>query len=69
MNDNVVLLKFKPDGGQTETIDFLICKHCHNKTFTCVYDAASEFPMMKCAACGTNLGRIGWADTAGARHE
>lgn len=47
-----------------EVIDSIVltaCKTCRNKTFTLSHDAASKFPRLNCAACGQNMGRIGYA--------
>lgn len=58
---NVVHLSFKGSNVQDETISIMACSNCKNKTFVVVYDG-SDFPMMKCSACGSHTGRIGWAD-------
>lgn len=57
----VVFLKFTSDKIQPDGLTFMACSWCRNKTFTVVYQD-DKFPMMKCAACGNNLGRMGWAD-------
>lgn len=63
IGDNVIFLKFRSVHAELEGMDFMCCAHCKNKTFVVTYDG-TEFPMMKCAACGSHLGRIGWADSA-----
>jgi len=59
--DNVVHLNFKGSNVQEEFISLLSCAICKNKTFSVVYDGG-DFPIMKCSACGSHTGRIGWAD-------
>jgi hypothetical protein len=60
---NVVFLNFGSDKLKTDD-DVVIeaCAHCRNKTFTVMYDSHNNFPMMRCAACGSHIGRIGWAN-------
>ena len=61
--NKVVFLAFKnPVETTDEGINFVACKHCRNKTYTLIDDAVEQFPMLKCAACGSHIGRIGWAD-------
>lgn len=61
--DNVVFLAFdNPNADAVGTITFIGCKNCKNKTFTLVKDDLDKFPMVRCAACGSNIGRMGWAD-------
>lgn len=62
IGDNVVFMKFRPEKADFEGLTFCTCAHCKNKTFIVTYDG-DEFPMMKCAACGSHLGRIGWAES------
>lgn len=63
-DDKVVFLAFKnPAMTRDEGIDFSSCKHCLNKTFTLTHDGGSNFPMLKCAACGAHIGRVGWTDS------
>lgn len=62
-SDKVVFLAFKnPAMTREEGIDFVACAHCRNKTYTLTHDSSDQFPLMKCAACGSHLGRIGWAE-------
>lgn len=59
---NVVFLKFKSAELAPDMMAFHACKHCRNKTFTLTEDRVGEFPLMRCAACGQHMGRIGWAE-------
>ena len=61
MSDKVVYLTYKNRETTEEGIDFAACKHCRNKTFTITHDTL-EFPLIKCAACGNHIGRMGWAE-------
>lgn len=38
---------------------FLSCKVCKNKTFT-ITQMDQEFPLLRCAACGQHIDKIGW---------
>jgi len=58
---NVVHLNFKGSNTVEEHISFTCCLNCKNKTFTVTNDGA-EFAMLKCAACGAHIGRIGYTD-------
>ena len=58
---NVVYLNFKSANTEDENVSFTCCANCKNKTFTVTNDGI-EFPMMKCAACGAHIGRIGFSD-------
>jgi hypothetical protein len=60
-DDNVVFLKFKSPHVVEDMCAFIACRHCRNKTYTLVEDRVGSFPMMKCAACGAHIGRMGWA--------
>lgn len=65
MNDNVVFLKYSnPQDTDSEWLSFIVCKHCRNKTFTLMQDDEKGYPLLKCAACGSHLGKVGWADRA-----
>lgn len=56
----VVFLKFsRPEATSDEYVTFISCKHCKNKTFS-LTNEANEYPLLKCAACGAHIGRIGW---------
>lgn len=62
--DNVVFLAFKnPNMTQDSgSVTFRGCSNCKNKTFTVIHDRPEGFPMLRCACCGSDMGRIGWAD-------
>lgn len=62
MNDKVVFLKVNNDKIQPDGKTMMACTWCRNKTFTLVHEDEG-FPMLKCAACGDNMGKIGWTDT------
>jgi len=60
--DNVVFLKFKsPHVEDDDTLALMSCVFCHNKTFNFIHDKTDDFPMMRRAACGAHMGRMGWA--------
>lgn len=61
--DNVVFLTHRTDKADTEWRENLACKGCRNKTFAVEYDKprSASFPVLRCACCGSLLGRIGWA--------
>lgn len=46
-------------------VDHRACSVCKNKTFVVLYDKPETFPMLRCACCGQDLGRIGWAGEDG----
>jgi surface antigen len=58
--DNVVFLKFRGSEVQDDMMTFIACRHCRNKTYTLVVDG-HDYPLMRCAACGNHIGRMGWA--------
>jgi len=60
-NENVVFLAFSNPSLELGHRDLLACVTCRNKTFTVVFNGHDEFPMMQCPACGSHVGRIGWA--------
>jgi hypothetical protein len=41
---------------------FVSCRVCRNKTFTIVDDRPGDFSLMRCAACGHHIGRMGWVN-------
>lgn len=61
MTGEVVFLKFTSPHSEPDTMAFIACKVCHNKTYTLTEDRLSDFPLMRCAACGQHMGRMGWA--------
>ena len=58
---NVIFLQFKSPHVEDDMMAFLGCKLCKNKTFTLTHDQLGSFPLMRCAACGQHIGRMGWA--------
>lgn len=61
--DKVVFLAFSnPNLKDDQDVHVSACTHCRNKTFLLSHDSHSGFPMVKCAACGAHIGRVGWAD-------
>lgn len=60
--DNVVFLNFTSPRvrEEPETIAIIACSNCRNKTFTLTSDGGEKFLKLGCAACGENLGRMGW---------
>jgi hypothetical protein len=61
MSDNVIHLKFRSPHVEDDVMAFLSCKVCRNKTYTLTHDRPDGFPLMRCAACGQHMGRMGWA--------
>lgn len=61
MGDNVIRLEFRSPHVQDDTMAFLSCKACNNKTYTLTDDKPGDFPLMRCAACGQHIGRMGWS--------
>lgn len=66
-NDKVVFLAFsKPETTEPDTMAFISCRLCHNKTYTVTEDKPGNWPLVRCAACQNHIGRMGWApDEAG----
>lgn len=61
MTDNVIRLEFKSPHVADDMMALLACRHCKNKTYTLTIDEIDSFPLMRCAACGRHIGRMGWA--------
>lgn len=61
MSDNVVFLKFRSPHTEPDTMAFIGCKNCKNKTYTLVEDRVDSYPLMRCACCQQHMGRMGWA--------
>lgn len=57
---DVIELKFRSPHMQDDTMAFLACRSCRNKTYTLTEDIPDHFPLMRCAACGQHMGRMGW---------
>ena len=59
---NVLFLAFrKPETIEDDQMAFLACRHCRNKTYTLI-DQPGTFPLLRCAACGLHIGKIGWGN-------
>jgi len=61
MPGDVIDLKFRSPHGEPDTMAFIACRVCRNKTYTLTEDQPGRFPIMRCAACGQHMGRMGWA--------
>ena len=61
-DDKVIFLAFNNRHVVSEEIAYLACRECRNKTFTHTFENGSEFPLAKCAACGSHIGHFGWAE-------
>jgi len=60
---DVVFLAHRNDSVNTDFVEFLSCKNCHNKSWLVVYEQEkSSFPRMKCACCGESAGLFGWVN-------
>lgn len=59
--DNVIRLEFRSPHTEPDAMAFIACKSCRNKTYTLTEDRVGYFPLMRCAACGQHMGRMGWA--------
>lgn len=63
-NENVVFLAYdNPNAPAKAFTEYVSCKHCQNKTYTIVMEGDERFPLVRCAACGCHIGRMGWAPT------
>ena len=61
MTGGVVHLAFTSPKVADDFGAMLACVACRNKTFTFVIDQPDGgFPLLRCAACGGHLGRMGW---------
>jgi DNA-directed RNA polymerase subunit RPC12/RpoP len=60
-DEKVVFLAFSNPKMDDGTLTLRACATCKNKTFLVVHDMTSGFPALRCAACSSHLGRIGWA--------
>lgn len=59
---NVVFLAHRNEKVDTEQTEYLTCSNCRNKTYVGIYCSNSQFPRLKCAACGSLAGYFGWVD-------
>lgn len=57
----VIYLEFRSPHTTDDTMSFIACRACDNKTYTLVEDRPGDFPLMRCAACGAHIGRMGWS--------
>lgn len=62
MTDNIIHLAFRSPHVEEDVMAFVACKACRNKTYTLTEDKAGDYPLMRCAACGAHIGRMGWAE-------
>ena len=65
MSAEVIHLAFTSPLVEPDTMAFIACKACRNKTYTLTEDRVGGFPLMRCAACGCHIGRVGWAEKDG----
>lgn len=56
----VIFLAFRNEKLSEREIGFAACVACRNKTFLMIHDE-HDYPLIKCAACGDRIGRVGWA--------
>ena len=59
--DNLIRLAFKSPHVVDDMRAFIACRSCSNKTYLLIDDQPGSFPLMQCAACGSHIGRMGWA--------
>ena len=57
----VIHLAFTNDRATPDETRMTACAYCRNKTYLICHDAG-EFPFIRCAACSSVIGRIGWAN-------
>lgn len=60
MSAEVIHLKYRSPEQDEDIMAFLACAHCKNKTYTHTIDKVGYFPLVRCAACGQHIGRLGW---------
>lgn len=50
------------DTTEADYITFISCKACRNKCYVLIEESRPDmlYPLVKCAACGAAIGRIGW---------
>lgn len=58
----VVFLKLRTTNQSEDMLALMACKHCRNKTFTHTEDIPGDFLLVRCAACGQHIGRVGWTE-------
>lgn len=57
----IIHLDFRSPHTVRASMSFIACGACSNKTYTLVEDREGDFPLMRCAACGAHIRRMGWA--------
>ena len=57
----IIRLEARSPRAQPDVMAFHACSLCRNKTFTLTEDRVDGYPLMRCAACGQHMGRVGWA--------
>ncbi len=62
MSAEVIHLAFTSPLVEADAMAFIACRACRNKTYTLTEDKVGDFPLMRCAACGCHIGRMGWAE-------
>lgn len=63
MNDDKVIFLAHRNSTPTATTETLVCGSCHNKTWVAEYGVRdSQYPYLKCCACGEPAGYFGWVD-------
>jgi 5-methylcytosine-specific restriction endonuclease McrA len=61
---NVIFLAFsKPETAEPDTMAFIACRTCHNKTYTLTEDRPGTFPLLRFSAAA--LAASTWAELAG----
>lgn len=56
----VVYLGYVNPRAPRAGLELLGCLFCKNKTYVLV--CTDGFPIVRCAACGNNIGSMGWVD-------
>jgi hypothetical protein len=63
MSDNKVVFLAHRNDTPTAMTEVLVCGSCQNKTWTAEYGVrGSNFPRLRCAACGEAAGYFGWVE-------
>jgi hypothetical protein len=57
----LVYLAFRNDKLLEDELVMFACKVCRNKTYKVINDGQDDYPLLRCAACDSLIGRIGWA--------
>jgi hypothetical protein len=59
-SSKVVYLGYDNPRARRGGMELLACLWCKNKTYVLI--VTENFPMVRCAACGNNIGSAGWVD-------